>query len=60
MPERILHPRPEAAHLLAISLRKLDHLVQARAIKVVKIGRRTLVPRTELERFARTGSTGKL
>jgi excisionase family DNA binding protein len=53
MSGRILHPRSEAAHLLAISVRKLDQLVREQAIRIVKIGRRTLVPHAELERFAR-------
>jgi excisionase family DNA binding protein len=50
--ERILHPRPDAANLLAISLRKLDQLIKARIIRVVKIGKRTLIPQAELESFA--------
>ncbi len=58
---RILHPRPDAANLLAISLRKLDQLIKARAIKVVRIGKRTLIPQAELESFANrnTGQFGK-
>ena len=40
---RILHARPDAANLLAISLRKLDQLIKARTISVVKIGKRTLI-----------------
>jgi hypothetical protein len=56
--ERILHTRRYAADLLAISLRKLDQLVEGQLIKIVKIGRRTLVPHSELVRFARRG-TGK-
>jgi excisionase family DNA binding protein len=49
---RILHARPDAANLLAISLRKLDQLIKTRTIKVVKIGKRTLIPQAELESFA--------
>ncbi|MGA8873363.1 MAG: helix-turn-helix domain-containing protein [Candidatus Acidiferrales bacterium] len=49
---RILHSRLDAANLLAISLRKLDQLIKARIIKVVKIGKRTLIPQAELESFA--------
>jgi len=54
--QRILHARPDAAHLLAISLRKLDHLIQTKALRTIKIGKRTLVPRAELERFAKCGT----
>jgi len=49
---RILHARPEAANLLAISLRKLDQLIKARTIGVIKIGKRTLISQAELESFA--------
>lgn len=49
---RILIARPDAAHLLSISLRKLDQLIQTHAIKIVKIGKRTLIPQVELENFA--------
>ena len=57
--ERILHPRPDAANLLAISLRKLDQLIHARAIKVVKIGKRTLIPQAELKSFAHQNTGAK-
>jgi excisionase family DNA binding protein len=60
MSGRILHPRSDAAHLLAISLRKLDQLVREQAIKIVKIGRRTLVPQAELERFAKLNTSENL
>lgn len=58
---RILHPRPDAANLLAISLRKLDQLIKARTIAVVKIGKRTLISQAELESFANrtTNQIGK-
>jgi excisionase family DNA binding protein len=54
---RILHPRPDAANLLAISLRKLDQLIKARIISVVKIGKRTLISQAELESFADRNTT---
>jgi excisionase family DNA binding protein len=46
--ERLLYPRRDAADLLSISLRKLDRMIRERAIRVVRIGRRTLVPREQL------------
>jgi excisionase family DNA binding protein len=49
---RILIARPDAAQLLSISLRKLDQLIRNHAIKIVKIGKRTLIPQAELENFA--------
>jgi excisionase family DNA binding protein len=54
--ERILHSRQDAARLLAISLRKVDDLIQSKQLRVVKIGRRSLVARAELERFALRGT----
>jgi excisionase family DNA binding protein len=57
--DRILHPRRDAADLLAISLRKLDLLVKQKLIRIVKIGRRTLVPHAELEKFAKRGTGTK-
>jgi excisionase family DNA binding protein len=61
MMTRILHARSDAADLLAISLRKLDQLIKARTISVVKIGKRTLISQAELESFAdrNTAQLGK-
>jgi excisionase family DNA binding protein len=52
MSEEILYPRAGAARRLWISLRKLDQLISRKEIRVIRIGRRTLVPAAELERFA--------
>lgn len=56
---RILLARPDAAHLLSISLRKLDQLVKTKMLRGVKVGKRTLIPHAELERFARCGTAIK-
>lgn len=56
MSDRMLCARADAAYRLAISLRKLDTLISAKKIRVVKIGRRTLIPVTELNRFASRGT----
>jgi excisionase family DNA binding protein len=58
--EKLLHPRQEAAQLLSISLRKIDLLISSKALKTVRVGRRNLVARSELERFARKGTRPKL
>jgi excisionase family DNA binding protein len=58
--EKLLHPRQEAAQLLSVSLRKIDLLISSKALKTVRVGRRNLVAHSELERFARTGTGGKL
>ena len=57
--EKLLHPRQEAAQLLSVSLRKVDLLIASKALKTVRVGRRNLVAHSELERFARTGTSGK-
>lgn len=53
---RILHPRQDAARLLAISIRKLDHLIKTKQINFIKIGKRTLIAQAELEKFALRGT----
>lgn len=50
---RILHSKPEAAALLGISLRALDYMIAQGEIKTVKIRKRRLVPRSEIEKIAR-------
>jgi excisionase family DNA binding protein len=57
--EKLLHPRQEAAQLLSISLRKIDLLIASKALKTVRVGRRNLVARSELERFAQNGTRKK-
>ena len=51
--DAILVDKKSAAALLSISLRTLEYLIAGKQISVRKIGRRCLVPRRELERFAR-------
>jgi excisionase family DNA binding protein len=51
---RLLFSKREAARALAISLRKVDYLISEGKLKTTRIGRRCLVHRNELERFART------
>jgi excisionase family DNA binding protein len=51
--EPLLHARLEAAQILCISVRKLDLLIKQRALKAVKIGRRTLISHSELKQFAK-------
>jgi len=51
--EPILFSRKEAASLLAISLRGLDYLISQGRIRTRRIGKRVLISRQEIERFAR-------
>ncbi len=50
---RILCSKREAAAALAISIRTLETLISLGEIKSVRVGKRRLIPRSELERFAR-------
>jgi len=49
----ILLTRRAAAALLSISERSLDYAIQRGEIKVRRAGRKVLVPRSEVERYAR-------
>ena len=59
MDERMLYSRLEAAQILSISLRTLDHVAARGEIRVRRIGRKVLIPRTELERFSRADHGGR-
>jgi hypothetical protein len=51
--QRILHSKPEAAMLMCISLRKLDYMISLGELKTVRLGKRRMVPRAEIERIAK-------
>jgi len=53
MTGRLLVPVPEAAQLLGIGRTRTWQLIYEGRLKAVRIGRRTLIPRAELERFVR-------
>ena len=48
----ILFTREEAAEALRLSLRTVDKLLADGQIAVRRVGRRVLIPRAEIERFA--------
>ena len=50
---RLLYSRKEAAEQLSISPRMLDYFIGQKKINARKIGRRILIPHTELVKFAR-------
>jgi hypothetical protein len=51
--QRLLHPRKEAAWMLGMSPRSLDYLIGNKQLATRRIGRRVLIPHSELVRFAR-------
>lgn len=50
---KLLLTRQDSARLISISLRTLDGLLASGEIASCRIGRRRLIARSELERFAR-------
>ena len=59
--EKILLSRKDAADAMSVSLRKLDYLIAEGKIQgVVKIGKRTLIGRAALEKFARNPGASNL
>lgn len=49
----LLRSRLDAARILGISLRKLELLIEAKELRVARVGRRVLVPQRALEEFVR-------
>lgn len=49
--DRLLFPRTEAARSLSISLGKLEQLIRDGEVRVIRIGRRVLVPRESIALF---------
>jgi hypothetical protein len=50
---RLLYDRRAAALQLSISVRSLDYLIAGKKLGTRRIGKKVLVPRSELIRFAR-------
>ena len=51
--DRLLVSRKNAALALGVSVRTVDYLIEQKELESRRIGRRRLVPRASLERFAR-------
>lgn len=51
--ERLLYDRKNAALQLSISVRSLDYLIARGELKYRKMGKKILIPRAELVRYAR-------
>jgi hypothetical protein len=49
---RLLYSRKEAARQLSISVRSLDYLISGKAFHTRRLGRKILIPHSELVRFA--------
>jgi excisionase family DNA binding protein len=54
MTDRILYSRKQAAEELSLSVSSIDQLIRGNVIAFRRQGRRVLIPRTEIDRFARS------
>jgi excisionase family DNA binding protein len=55
--EQLCCSRQETAELLGLGVSTVDLLIRRRALRSVRIGRLTKIPRTEIDRFVRKGGT---
>jgi excisionase family DNA binding protein len=60
MSEKLLFSRMETAQLLDLSLRVIDMAIADGTLAVKRVGRRVLVPRSSLERFAQISEPMRL
>jgi hypothetical protein len=58
--EKLLYDRKSAAHALSISVRSLDYLLSQRAFRTRRIGKKVLIPASELKRFAAADHFGPI
>jgi excisionase family DNA binding protein len=58
--EKLLYTREDSAFMLSISERSLDYLISSKEINTRRVGRRVLIPRSELLRFARGNHTDSI
>jgi excisionase family DNA binding protein len=56
--EPILYDRKGAAAALSVSVRTLDYFIARRELVTRRIGRKVLIPASELRRFARADHFG--
>jgi excisionase family DNA binding protein len=55
---RLLYSRNEAAYQLSISARAVDYLIAKKELAVRRMGKKILVPHSELVKFARKDHRG--
>jgi Helix-turn-helix domain len=49
---RLLYDRKEAARQLSISVRSLDYLIGQKRLSIRRLGKKVMIPHSELVRFA--------
>lgn len=57
--EQILVSRQDAAKALSVSVRSVDYMISRGELPARKLGKRTLIPRASLEKFARGSEVAK-
>jgi excisionase family DNA binding protein len=55
----LLHSKRSAAHLIGVSERTIHEMIATKQLRVRRVGRRVLVPTSELTRFAEKGARKK-
>lgn len=58
--EKVLYDRRGAAAALSICVRSLDYLISAKRIRTRRIGKKVMVPASELKRFAQRDHIGPI
>jgi Helix-turn-helix domain len=56
---KILVCREEVAEIVSLRIRSIDYLLASKQLPSLKIGTRTMIPVSELQRFARAKSPGQ-
>lgn len=51
--EKVLYSRKDAAYALSISIRSLDTLLASKKLSTRRLGRKVMIPATEIQRIAR-------
>jgi excisionase family DNA binding protein len=51
--QKLLFSKRDAAEMLSVSARTLDYLIAMHELEVRRVGRKVLVSRSEIERFAK-------
>jgi hypothetical protein len=49
---RLLYDRKESARQLSLSIRSLDYLIAAKTFQTIRIGKKVMIPHSELVRYA--------
>ena len=58
--DTILLSKPEAARMLGLSVRSIDHLISKKKLPTRRIGKRVLITRSAVETFASAESSTEI